>query len=666
MNKSLLLLFLISCPVHRAAAQLCTTPGQTPVTAILVCTSASVSANTPSYCGSIPVPVPCNDGFNYANTNPNFFRINCFAAGTLGFSIVPDDPLADYNWQLFDITNRNPNDIFTVGSSFVACNWSPEPGSTGASSQGTQLTICANSGNIPYSSMPLVQQGHTYLLMVCNQSQSPDGYQLTFSGGSASITDPVQPHLQAARTSCDGSSIILRTNKRVLCGSIAADGSDFRLNSGAIVTGAVPGNCNTMFGTDSIIISLDQPLTNGTYILQMNTGSDGNTLSDYCDQLIPATETLSFTVSSLIPTPMDSIRVNSCAPGSLELVFSKPIRCSSLAADGSDFIISGPQAITVSPAVTTCSNSGLTAVIKLQLSPAITLAGNYTLQLQNGTDGNTLMDECGLMTPAGASLLFRVNNGVSAAFGYNQPSVCDQTRFTFMVNNPTSGSTWLWNFGNGQTSSLPNPEWIFTANAQATIRLTVTNGTCIDSSRQTIRTGTRQQAAFEIPGYVCPGELFAIRNNSKGNFNRWHWDLGNGSSSAAKAPPPYYFPYTGTEQSYNISLIAANTGSGCSDTVRKTIRVASKCSIAVPTAFTPNNDGKNDYLYPLNAMQTTGYEFRVYNRYGQLVFLSNDPGRKWNGTINGLAQDTGVYAWTLQYTENGKAFNQKGTSLLLR
>ena len=651
---------------HASFAQLCTTPGQTPVTAVLVCSSASVSGNTPTFCGSTAIPVPCNDGFNYSNSNPYFFRINCFAAGSLGFSIVPDDALADYNWQLFDITNRNPNDIFNVASAFEACNWSPEPGSTGASPQGTQLVICANSGNIPYSSMPQVLQGHTYLLMVSNQSQSPDGYQLTFSGGTASITDPLQPHLQSARTSCDGSSIILRTNKRVLCGSIASDGSDFILNTGANITGAVPGNCNTLFGTDSIIIFIDQPLPNGNYILQMNQGSDGNTLSDYCDQVISVTETLSFTVSSLVPTPMDSIRVSACAPASLELVFNKPMRCSSIASDGSDFVISGPQPVAVSLSGLTCSNTGLTSVIRLQLAPAITLSGMYTIQLRSGNDGNTLVDECGLQTPAGSSLGFRVQDGVSATFTYSLPASCDQTKFAFAHNTPANAAGWSWNFGNGVVSNLPNPTHIFPVNIQQTVSLVVTNGNCSDTARQTIRSGTKQQAGFIVPDELCPGELFSIRNTSKGNFNRWNWDFGNGIMDATNNPPAFYYPFTGNEQTFTLLLVAQNTGINCSDTVRKVVRVAAKCAIVVPTAFSPNNDGLNDYLFPLNAMQTTDLVFRVYNRDGQLVFQSTDPGKKWNGTLNGIQLNTGVYAWILSYKENGKQYFLKGTSLLLR
>lgn len=98
------------------------------------------------------------------------------------------------------------------------------------------------------------------------------------------------------------------------------------------------------------------------------------------------------------------------------------------------------------------------------------------------------------------------------------------------------------------------------------------------------------------------------------------------------------------------------------------MRLLSSCLIKVPTAFTPNGDGKNDFLYPLNAVKAMNLEFKVFNRYGQLVFFSRDWTRKWDGTINGLPQSTGVYAWQLSYThaDTGEKVYEKGTTLLLR
>jgi gliding motility-associated-like protein len=139
-------------------------------------------------------------------------------------------------------------------------------------------------------------------------------------------------------------------------------------------------------------------------------------------------------------------------------------------------------------------------------------------------------------------------------------------------------------------------------------------------------------------------------------------------TSSLKDPSGYLYPFTGREALYPVRLIVSNTAQGCRDTATRIIRVAGNCRIAVPTAFTPNSDGVNDYLYPLNALKADNLEFRVYNRVGQLVFFTRDWTRKWDGKINGLLQDTGVYAWLLSYThhDSGEKIFMKGTTVLLR
>ena len=92
------------------------------------------------------------------------------------------------------------------------------------------------------------------------------------------------------------------------------------------------------------------------------------------------------------------------------------------------------------------------------------------------------------------------------------------------------------------------------------------------------------------------------------------------------------------------------------------------CFIAVPSAFTPNGDGLNDYLYPLKAYKSTNLTFSIYNRFGQRVFYSTNWLSKWDGRYKGLAQDPGTYVWMLDYdnSESGKHVFQKGTTILIR
>ncbi len=89
--------------------------------------------------------------------------------------------------------------------------------------------------------------------------------------------------------------------------------------------------------------------------------------------------------------------------------------------------------------------------------------------------------------------------------------------------------------------------------------------------------------------------------------------------------------------------------------------------ILVPSAFTPNGDGKNDLLRPvLRGIAKLQY-FRVYNRWGQLVFSTGGDGIGWDGTYNGSKQPAGTYVYATQGTDyQGKMLFRKGTAVLIR
>lgn len=89
--------------------------------------------------------------------------------------------------------------------------------------------------------------------------------------------------------------------------------------------------------------------------------------------------------------------------------------------------------------------------------------------------------------------------------------------------------------------------------------------------------------------------------------------------------------------------------------------------IFVPSAFTPNNDGTNDYFNFIANADIKIIYFRVYNRWGQLIYSNSPNSFGWNGFYNGAEQPIGIYAWTLQaINELGKPVNLKGTVSLIR
>ena len=89
--------------------------------------------------------------------------------------------------------------------------------------------------------------------------------------------------------------------------------------------------------------------------------------------------------------------------------------------------------------------------------------------------------------------------------------------------------------------------------------------------------------------------------------------------------------------------------------------------IYVPNAFTPNGDGNNDVLRPiLLGMKDLTY-FRVYNRWGVLMFSTSEKGKGWDGRYNGKAQDPAAFVWEAEaVTYKGQIKKKKGSAVLIR
>jgi gliding motility-associated-like protein len=661
---------LLFCLLHfGGGAQTCTTPGQTPATAFPVCGTSTFQQTNVPICGGRPLYVRGCTGADYADKNPFWYKFTCFQAGSLGFLIRPNNAGDDYDWQLYDITGRNPEDVFTDTTLVVIGNWSGTVGNTGAASTGVWFTQCASAPNEnrnPFSIMPQLIQGHTYLLLVSHYTDSQSGYSLSFGGGTAVITDTTPPALLRADAGCNGALVRLRLNKKIRCASLAADGSDFSISPGLpAITGAQGIGCaGGGFDTDSVEITLAAPLPQGSYRLGVRNGTDGNTLLDICNNPLTTADSLSFTVFPQEPTPFDSLARPGCAPKTLRLVFRRPIRCSSVEPGGTDFRITGTYPVTVTAATTTCAG-GITREILLTLSGPLQTAGSFSLLLQRGTDGNTLLDECALETPPGASIPFSVVDTVDAAFSFEKRYGCteDTVRFTHPGNGVTQ---WQWSLDEGQSSPLQNPVARYRQFTTKNISLIVSNGVCRDTASQTIALTNGLKADFTSFEDNCPNEPVLFTSSAEGIRLSHQWTFGDGGTSTLPNPTHTYTTPNGT-QAFPVRYTVTDS-IGCSLSVQKTIRVYSSCLIAVPNAFTPDGDGKNDFLRVLNAIKAEKLDFRIFNRWGQLLFQTRDWKRGWDGRVNGERQPTGTYVWILSYTDrdSGQPRQQKGVATLIR
>ena len=124
-----------------------------------------------------------------------------------------------------------------------------------------------------------------------------------------------------------------------------------------------------------------------------------------------------------------------------------------------------------------------------------------------------------------------------------------------------------------------------------------------------------------------------------------------------------------TNQDYQVPIKLIITNNlGCLDSNTVYVKIVRNCFIAVPNAFTPNGDGLNDFLYPLNAYKAQQLKFAVFDRFGNRLFYTENWNKKWDGRYKGKDANAGTYVWYLNYfdPERNKQVVLKGATILIR
>ncbi len=255
-----------------------------------------------------------------------------------------------------------------------------------------------------------------------------------------------------------------------------------------------------------------------------------------------------------------------------------------------------------------------------------------------------------------------INQMVRAAMDLPD-SICiaHDTVFNDLSQNATSI---LWDFGDGTTSAESNPRHRFPASGRYTVTLAAMNpATCngIDSIQKTIWVKPMPVALFEHQPQIPQTNMPISFVNLSKNAVRYHWDLGDGTESREQHTRHLY-KRTGK---FKVCL-TVYTPENCSDVFCREVETDIRPLIDVPSAFSPNGDGNNDILYVRGGAVET-IVFRIYNRWGEMVFESTDMNVGWDGTYKGKGQEMEVYAYTLYATFfDGSATTKQGNVTLLR
>jgi gliding motility-associated-like protein len=339
--------------------------------------------------------------------------------------------------------------------------------------------------------------------------------------------------------------------------------------------------------------------------------------------------------------------------------------------------VRAPLTVSVSP-----QNSGICPGTTAQITPSVSGGdGNYSYQwlpgnintasiylsnLTNPTYTFMVSDGCG--SPTNTTIInLQIFPVTVPTFSTDTAIGCQPLCVQFKNTTPSSINHY-WNFGDVPfEQNVQDPFYCYTRSGSFNVKLTLTdlNG-CKVSATYSNYIHVLQQP---IPNFISRPEILTDDLgegqllNSSGNTSSVSWYLngayqGNGNNTT--------IPCTDTV-CYIVKLIADNSN-GCKDSLERLICIKPGFTFYMPNTFSPNNDGLNDELLPYGrSWISDNYKFRIFNRWGQMIFQTSDIKKGWDGKIKGNFVLNDNYYWMVFVTDYyGTEHAFQGSVILLR
>ncbi|MEQ1676140.1 MAG: T9SS type B sorting domain-containing protein [Chitinophagaceae bacterium] len=270
------------------------------------------------------------------------------------------------------------------------------------------------------------------------------------------------------------------------------------------------------------------------------------------------------------------------------------------------------------------SNGATTSIIK------VNQPGLYWCEVNNG--GCSFRDSL-TITSVKPSPIINLGNDVT---------VCEGVPVTFDATYLNSGYLWQ----DGSTSPF------YTALQQGTYYVEVNYNGCKKSDTVIITHNLKPRFTLGSDQFICPGNTLTLRPVLDPSWQRTWQDGSTGPTYTLTQPGLY-------------SLSATNN---CGATTSQVLVTKGLCSVFVPTGFTPNNDGKNDWFRALGTEAVTQFNIKVFDRAGQLIFETSDKSKGWDGMVKGVPLPSAVFIYLLAYKDIYSAETRilKGTLALIR
>ncbi len=223
-------------------------------------------------------------------------------------------------------------------------------------------------------------------------------------------------------------------------------------------------------------------------------------------------------------------------------------------------------------------------------------------------------------------------------------------------------SQWYWDLGNGQQQTGQDISYVYPEGGayQAGLHVVSTDGCFSDTFNVSVN-------VMDI-GLFAGNDTLVARNQplqlnaqTKGSGLQFTWTPSTGLTDAYSADP---IAYLQQDQAYYLTVTSSE---GCIEKDTLYVKVYAGPEFYVPTAFSPNNDGRNDVFRAISPGVPQLDFFCVWNRWGQEVFRTQSLSGTWDGNFKGTPMPAGTYIWMIQGTDyTGRLFSRRGTVTIVR
>ena len=277
-----------------------------------------------------------------------------------------------------------------------------------------------------------------------------------------------------------------------------------------------------------------------------------------------------------------------------------------------------------------------------------------------------LLDTAYCNSPDSLAITLRVSDNLVAAFEAPGPN-CAPAEVVF-DNQSLGGADFFWDFGDGTTSTDINPTKTYLVAGTYTVKMVARDtNTCnlIDSTTRIVSVLNGPTANFSFSPNPAEENIITTFTNLSDPASFYIWRFGDGDTLRANRRDTlvrHQYPQTG---SYEVCLEAISD-IGCIDTTCQPLEAIVSPILDVVTAFTPNGDGLNDRAIAIG-FGLDQFTFRIYNRWGQLMFETNDIRSGWDGKFKGKDQPMDAYGYTLDAVLlDGTRVQKSGNITLIR